>query len=127
MYYRDYAKKYAEFQDYEIEVSLKDVYTGEVEDQIIMWDGHFYMILSEIPLNEEGMYVALAYHQNIDQPWRNLNNDYWIMDCLDESLQQLKIIENDFEDEETRIICKDFARIIEKAINNKKQILIRRL
>ena len=127
MYFKDYAKKYSEAQEPKIEVILKDMSADEVEDKIVILELHFDEILSAIPLNEDGMYVALAYHYNIDWPWCELEPDYWIMDCLEESLQQLKKIENDFEDEETRIICKDFARIIEKAINNKKQILIRRL
>lgn len=48
------------------------------------------------------------------------------MDCLEESVQQLKSVQDNFEEEETKIICKDFIRMIEKAINNKMQILIRK-
>lgn len=71
------------------------------------------------------MFVALAYHAHIDWPWETFDSEYWIMDCLEESVQQLKSVQDNFE-EETTIICKDFIRMIEKAINNKMQILIRK-
>lgn len=82
-------------------------------------------ILSGIPLNEDGMYVALAYHRNIDFPWEEPEPDYWVMDCLNESLQQLKDVEDKIEDSFRRTICKDISRIVEKAIINGKTVLLR--
>lgn len=89
MYFKDYSEPYVELQEPNIEIVLKDMNTNEIEEKIIIWEGDFDDILSVIPLNEEGEYVALSYHQNIDFPWEKIEPDYWTMDYLDESLEQL--------------------------------------
>ena len=48
------------------------------------------------------------------------------MDYLNESLEQVKYVEDKIEDNYTREICKDICRIISKAINDGKSILVRR-
>lgn len=126
MYFKDYSEPYAEFQDADIEIVLQDLNSNKIEDKIIIWEPEFDDILSRIPLNEDGEYVALAYHYNIDFPWYELEPDYWVMDCMNESLQQLKDVENKIEDNDTRTVCKDIARIVRKAILNEKTVLIRR-
>lgn len=125
MYFKDYSERYAELQDENIEIVLKDLNSNEIEDEIIIDKGDFEYILSRILLNEDGEYVALAYHRNIDFPWEELEPDYWVMDCLNESLQQLKDVEDKIEDSFKRTICKDISRIVEKAILNEKTVLVR--
>ena len=126
MYFKDYSEPYVEFQDPNIEIVLKDMNSNEIEEKIIIWEGDFDDILSAIPLNEDGEYVALAYHQNIDFPWEKMEPDYWVMDYLNESLQQVKYVKNIMEDDTIKDICKDICRIISKAIDNGKSIMIRR-
>lgn len=126
MYFKDYSEPYVELQDENIEIVLQDLNSNEVEDKIIIWEPDFDDILSRIPLNEDGEYLALAYHHNIDMPWCEMEPDYWVMDCLNESLQQLNHVENKIEDSDTRTICKDISRIVEKAILNGKAVLVRR-
>ena len=126
MYFKDYSEPYVELQDADIEIVLQDSNSNEVEDKIIIWEADFDYILSRIPLNDDGEYVALAYHHNIDIPWYEMEPNYWVMDCLNESLKQLNDIEDKIEDGDIRTICKDFSRIVEKAIINEKTVLIRR-
>lgn len=126
MYFKDYSEPYTELQEPNIEIVLKDMDSNEIEDKIIIWEGDFDDILSKIPLNEDGEYVALAYHQNIDFPWDKMEPNYWVMDYLNESLEQVEYVENEVEDNDIRDICKDICRIIKKAINNRKSVLIRR-
>lgn len=126
MYFKDYSEPYVELQEPNIEIVLKDMNTNEIEEKIIIWEGDFDDILSAIPLNEEGEYVALSYHQNIDFPWEKIEPDYWTMDYLDESLEQLKYVKDMIEDDITKDICTDICRIISKAINNGKLVLVRR-
>lgn len=49
------------------------------------------------------------------------------MDYLNESLEQLEYVKYIIEDDMQRDICKDICRMINKAINNKKLILIKRI
>ena len=126
MYFKDYSEAYKDFQEPNIEVSLKNEDSGEIEDKIIIWEYDFDSILSKIPLNEDGVYVALAYHANIDMPWYEMEPNDWTMDHLDESLAQLDNIKDKIDEEEIRDICKDLCRIIKKAIINKKTILVKR-
>ncbi|MCI8668179.1 MAG: hypothetical protein HFI34_01455 [Lachnospiraceae bacterium] len=126
MYFKDYSEPYVELQDPNIEIILKDMVSDQIEEKIIIWEGDFDSILSEIPLNEEGEYVALAYHQNIDFPWEKMEPDYWIMDYLNESLEQIMYVKDMIEDDTRKEICKDICRIINKAINNENSVLVRR-
>lgn len=96
----------------------KEVFTDEIPS------GNYETKLSNG--EEDGEYVALAYHQNVDFPWEEMEPNYWVMDYLNESLEQLKYVEDKIEDNNTRDICKDISRILRKAINNKKSVLIRR-
>ncbi|MCI9079620.1 MAG: hypothetical protein HFH68_12005 [Lachnospiraceae bacterium] len=127
MYFKDYSEPYAELQDSNIEILLKDINLNEIEEKIIIWEGDFDSILSEIPLNKDGEYAALAYHQNIDFPWEKLEPGYWVMDYLNESLKQLEYVKSIIEDDMQRDICKDICRIINNAINNGKLVLIKRI
>ena len=124
IYFKDYSKPYAELQDPNIEILLKDINLNEIEEKIVIWEGDLDSILSEIPLNKDGEYVALAYHQNIDFPWEKLELDYWVMDYLDESLKQLEYVRSIIEDDIQKDICKDICKIINKAINNRKLVLL---
>lgn len=126
MYFKDYSEPYKELQDANIEIVLQGVDSNEIEDKIIIWEGDFDNILSRIPLNKDGEYVALAYHKNVDTPWYEMEPDYWSMDYLNESLEQLNGVEEKIEDDEIRDICKDICRIIEKAIVSGKAVLVRR-
>lgn len=127
MYCKNYSEPYAELQDPNIEILLKDINLNEIEEKIIIWEGDFDSILSEIPLNEDGEYTALAYHQNIDFPWEKLEPGYWVMDYLNESLEQLEYVKSIIEDDMQMDICKDICRMINKAINNEKLVLIKRI
>lgn len=98
----------------------------KLRKKLFIWEGDFNDILSEIPLNEEGKYVALAYHQNIDFLWEKMEPDYWIMDYLNESLEQVKYVKDMMQDDTRKDICKDICRMISKAINSGKFILVRR-
>jgi hypothetical protein len=126
MYFKDYSEPYVELQDAGIEIVLQDVNSNEIEDKIIIWEADFDYILSKIPLNEDGEYVALAYHKNVDMPWYEMEPNYWAMDCLNKSLEQLNDVEVMIEDNVVRDICKDICRIVEKAIVNGKSVLVRR-
>lgn len=126
MYFKDYSEPYVELQDPNIEIILKDMVSDQIEEKIIIWEGDFDSILSEIPLNEDGEYVALAYHQNIDFPWEKMEPDYWCMDYLNESLEQIMYVKDMIEDDTRKEICKDICRIINKAINNENSVLVRR-
>lgn len=125
-YFKDYSEPYAKLQDTNIEILLKDVYLNEIEEKVVVWEGDFESILSEIPLNKDGEYVALAYHYNIDFPWEKLEPGYWVMDYLDESLKQIEDVKSIIEDDIQKNICKDICKIINKAINNGKLVLIKR-
>jgi len=129
MYLKNYSEKYKQAQielhEDDIEIELKDKKNNIVEYKIIMWKLDFEEILSKIPLNKDGELVALAYHNNIDWPWEEMDPEPWTMDCLEESLEQLKYIENKIEDEERRMICKDMIKIVEKAITDEKEVLIK--
>jgi hypothetical protein len=126
MYFKDYSEPYVELQEANIEIVLQDVNSNEIEDKIIIWEADFDYILSKIPLNEDGEYVALAYHKNIDIPWYEMEPNYWAMDYLNKSLEQLNDVEEMIEDNDIRDICKDICRIVEKAIVNGKAVLVRR-
>ena len=126
MYFKDYSEPYVELQEANIEIVLQDLNLNKIEDKIIIWEGDFDYILSRIPLNEDGEFVALAYHNNIDFPWEEMEPDYWVMDCLNQSLEQLNEVENKIENSYIRTICKDISRIVEKAIINGKAVLVRR-
>jgi len=54
-----------------------------------MWVGDFDFIMDLIPLNEEGMYVALATHYQVDIPWNNEDETPWEIDDLEITLSQL--------------------------------------
>lgn len=126
MYFKDYSEPYAELQEANIEIVLQNMNSNEIEDKIIIWEGDFDDILSRIPLNKNGEYVALAYHKNVDIPWYKIEPNYWVMDYLNKSLEQLNDVEENIEDNDIRDICKDICRIIEKAIINRKAVLVRR-
>ena len=126
MYFKDYSGLYAELQDPNIEIVLKNTNSNKIEEKIIIWEGDFDNILSKIPLNKDGKYVALAYHQNIDFPWEKLETVYGIMDYLKESLEQVRYVKDVIEDNIQKDICNDICRIISKAIDKRKLVLVKR-
>ena len=126
MYFKDYSGLYAELQDPNIEIVLKNTNSNKIEEKIIIWEGDFDNILSKIPLNKDGKYVALAYHQNIDFPWEKLEPGYGIMDYLKESLEQVRYVKDVIEDNIQKDICNDICRIISKAIDKRKLVLVKR-
>lgn len=126
MYFKDYSGLYAELQDPNIEIVLKNTNSNKIEEKIIIWEGDFDNILSKIPLNKDGKYVALAYHQNIDFPWEKLETVYGIMDYLKESLEQVRYVKDVIEDNIQKDICNDICRIISKAIDKQKLVLVKR-
>ncbi len=129
MYLKNYSEKYKQEQielyEDDIEMELKDKKNNIVESKIIMWKLDFDDILSKIPLNKDGEFVALAYHYHIDWPWEEMEPEAWTMDCLEESLEQLKVVEKELVDEERKMICEDMIRIVEKAIIDEKEVLIK--
>ncbi len=125
MYFKDYSGLYAELQDHNIEIVLKNTNSNKIEEKIIIWEGDFDNILSKIPLNKDGKYVALAYHQNIDFPWEKLEPGYGIMDYLKESLEQVRYVKDVIEDNIQKDICNDICRIISKAIDKQKLVLVK--
>ena len=125
MYFKDYSGLYAELQDPNIEIVLKNTNSNKIEEKIIIWEGDFDNILSKIPLNKDGKYVALAYHQNIDFPWEKLETVYGIMDYLKESLEQVRYVKDVIEDNIQKDICNDICRIISKAIDKRKLVLVK--
>ena len=90
-----------------------------------MWIGDFDSILDEIPLNEDGMYVGLAYHQNIDSPWKELSPVPWEMDDLRISLSQMLYVRSNLNQENLMPLCDDICDILGKAINGKNKVLVR--
>ncbi len=122
MYYKDYSRPYAELGEVCIEIQLQDSLSKECLKKILVWSGDFDSIISSIPLNEEGEYVALAYHYHIDMPWFFLDPNPWKMDDVEISLGQLKII--DINDERKIIIWKDICSILEEAVKGKNDVLI---
>lgn len=126
MYYKDHTKPYTTLQDANIEIELMDMESNEIEGKIIIWEGDFDYILSQIPLNNNGEYSALAYHHNIDFPWYCVEPEYWSMDCLEESLEQIRYVKDRIEDGFRKEICEDILKIIYQAIDRGNAVLIRR-
>jgi hypothetical protein len=122
MYYKDYSQPYARPGETCIEIQLQDNTSKECLKKILIWSGDFDSIVSKIPLNEEGEYVALAYHYNVDWPWEELAPSPWKMDQLKMSLTQLKEIE--IHDEREIIVWNDICSILEEAIKDKNTVLI---
>ncbi|HOJ78947.1 MAG TPA: hypothetical protein PLZ08_09895 [Bacillota bacterium] len=125
MEYIDYSEPYKDMGEAFIEIILQEKDSQHTLKKIEMWIGDFDSILDEIPLNEDGMYVGLAYHQNIDSPWKELSPVPWEMDDLRISLSQMLYVRSNLNQENLMPLCDDICDILGKAINGKNKVLVR--
>lgn len=125
MEYKDYSEPYKDMGEAFIEIILQEKDSQDILKKIEMWAGDFDSILDEIPLNEDGMYVGLAYHQNIDFPWKELSPDPWEMDDLDISLSQMLYVKSNLDDDSLQPICEDICDILDKAVNSNNRVFVR--
>jgi len=111
-------------------------------DLITMWIGDFQSLMDMIPLNDEGMYVALACHYQVDSPWEECEGEPWKVDDLEVSLSQLLNIKDtlfkkakDFNSLNNSIeyekcskllqICNDICFLFDKAASGYGQVFIK--
>ena len=104
----------------------------EYSDIITMWVGDFEAIMDLVPLNEEGMFAALAFHYQVDAPWEEKEDEPWEMDEPGLSLSQLLYVKNvlcEKEENEDRAllysICNDICEIFQKAANGQGRAFIK--
>lgn len=104
----------------------------EYSDIITMWAGDFEAIMDLIPLDSEGMYVALAFHYQVDAPWEAREDVPWELDELELSLNQLLYVNKklcEMENDESKVllchICDDICDILRKAKNEEGRVFIK--
>lgn len=93
MKYKNYSREGLIYEA-SIDVLFSPKGSEEYSDLITMWIGDFETIMDLIPLNEDDMYVALAYHYQVDSPWEELENEPWEVDELETSFLQLIYVRN---------------------------------
>ncbi len=125
MDYKDYSEPYKDMGETFVEIILQEKDSQHIIKKIEMWTGDFDSILDEIPLNEDGMFVGLAYHHNIDFPWQELSPTPWKMDDLEISLSQLLYVKDNLKEERLLPICEDICDILENATNCENTVFIR--
>ena len=127
MIIKDYAIGFKELYEPFIEIILND--NLDKDNYVIkMWGGYFNEICRSIPLNEDEMYVGLAYHYHVDTPWQEQEDEPWEIDNLKLWLHQIKQAENilkrQAQDDTELQICKDICIVLEKAIQQKRKVFI---
>lgn len=125
MDYKDYSDPYHDLGEAFVEIILQEKDSKDILKKIEMWIGDFDSILDEIPLNQDGMYVGLAYHQQIDMPWWKLEPNPWKMDDLEVSLTQLQYVNGILTEENLLPICEDMCDILNKAINGNHKVFVK--
>lgn len=107
----------------------------EYSELITMWIGDFETIMDLVPLNEDDMYVALAYHYQVDTPWEELEDKLWEVDELVTSFRQLvyakNILSNQYKKDDNSDnkkiyeICVDMCDVFEKAKLGEGKVFIK--
>ena len=125
-----------------IDVALLPKYQDEYSDLITMSIGDFDSILMQVPVNEDGMFVALACHYHVDTPWEECNEEPWEVDELELSLSQLLYVKESFKNNKVKSdyldantntvvneklsqICEDMCFIFSEAIKTGGKVYIR--
>lgn len=132
MNHKDYSRKGI---SYEAFIDIMFQFDGEEEysDIITMWTGDFDSIMNLIPLNNEGMYVALAFHYQVDTPWEVSDDEPWEVDEIELSLKQLIDLRGILHENENKKstslmlchICDDMCEIFQKANNGQGKVFIK--
>ena len=88
---KDYGSDILNVLPYEqlIDISFMPNGQHEYTEVVTMWEGDFSFIVDLIPLNDEGMFVGLACHYQVDRPWEEKEDEPWEIDCLELTLEQL--------------------------------------
>ena len=131
MKHKDYSRKAILYEAF-IDVMFLPNEQQEYSDIITMWVGDFEAIMDLISLNNEGMYVALALHYQVDAPWEEREDEPWEADELELSLNQLLCVKNMLHEKEENAdkvllcdICNDICEIFQKAVNGQGSAFIK--
>ena len=131
MNHRDYSRKTLLYEAF-IDIMFLPNEMQDHSDIITMWAGDFESIMDLIPLNDEGMFVALAFHYQVDAPWEDREDEPWEVDELELSLKQLLYVKSvlyEKEENEDKVllcdICNDMCEIFQKAVNGQGRAFIK--
>lgn len=131
MQHKDYSRKEILYEAF-IDIMFLPNEKQEYSEIVTMWIGDFEAIMDLIPLNDEGMFDALAFHYQVDTPWEEREDEPWEVDELELSLTQLLDAKHllyekgKIEDQLTLFnICSDICEIIQKAQNKQGKAFIK--
>ena len=123
-----------------IDVALLPNNQDEYSDLITMGIFDFEYIVEEIPVNKDGMFVALACHYHVDAPWEECGEEPWEVDEIETSLSQLLYVKQLFLNNKSKNpyletnakkckfllqICEDMCFIFSEAIKTGGKVHIR--
>lgn len=125
MNYKDYSRTPVFYEAF-IDIAFLPDGSDNYSDLITMWIGDFQTLMDLVPLNDEGMYVGLACHYQVDTPWEECEEEPWKVDNIELSLSQLLNVKNLLlekssfskpSDDNIRLIqiCNDICIVFEKA------------
>ena len=134
---KDYSSELYNYLSYEqlIDISFMPNGQREYTEVVTMWSGHFRFIMNLIPLNDEGMFVGLACHYQVDWPWEKNEGEPWEIDSLELTLEQLLYVKKRLSEmkptdypvwdkKELGDICDDMCEIVRKAARGEGKAFI---
>ena len=132
MNHKDYSRKGILYEAF-IDIMFQSNDEEECSDIITMWSGDFDSIMDLIPLNNEEMYVALAFHYQVDTPWEVRDDEPWEVDEIELSLKQLIDVRSILQEKENSKnapsvlchICDDMCEMFQKANNKQGKVFIK--
>lgn len=122
---KDYSSNTLVYEQF-IDISFMPNGQHDYTEVVTMWRGDFSFIVDLIPLNDEGMYVGLAFHYQVDRPWEANEEEPWEIDSLELTLEQLLYVKKRIHEmkqasysewDMTLVgdICDDICEIVKKA------------
>ena len=134
---KDYGSDFLNVLPYEQLVDISFMPNGQHEytEVVTMWSGDFNFIMNLIPLNDEGMFVGLACHYQVDRPWEENEDEPWEIDSLELTLEQLLYVKKrlsemkptDYPVWDKKVlgdICDDMCEIVRKAARGEGKAFI---